>query len=277
MCRQRPRAGMPSAARSRRSLTCEVRAGRSGVPGSPPRTGRSRPIRRCRAPPGSRSGEPRGSVAAGADGCSASGRARSLMACWYCNGMVIPVAGRGDSEVSAERAEELWTELNPGLRWSALTTEQKHQRILCAAGRVFARDGLDASMPAVAAEAGAGVGSLYRQFPSKHDLLAALVIRRLLQIQQTAAEAAAAPGDHWQALTELLRGAVERNAADDFLGEAWNHVEDHDQVQVAAEATYGAFTRLIDLARAEGGIRSDATAFDVRLLFMAARASRQLH
>ncbi len=165
----------------------------------------------------------------------------------------------------------------PVCYWSALSTEQKHERILCAAGRVFARDGLDAPMPAVAAEAGAGVGSLYRQFPSKRDLLAALVIRRLSQTQQAAAEVAAAPGDHWEALAEMLRRTVARHAADDFLGEAWSQVEDHHQVQVAAAATQNAFTRLIDLARAEGGIRPDATAFDVRLLFMAARASRQLH
>jgi AcrR family transcriptional regulator len=132
-------------------------------------------------------------------------------------------------------------------------------------------------MPAVAAEAGAGVGSLYRQFPSKRDLLAALVIRRLSQTQQAAAEAAATPGDHWQALVEMLRRTVARHAADDFLGHAWNQVEDHDQVQIAAAATQDAFTQVIDLARAEGGIRPDATAFDVRLLFMATRASRQLH
>jgi AcrR family transcriptional regulator len=190
--------------------------------------------------------------------------------------MVIPVAP-GDGETQIDRPEHVWTEVQPGLSWAALSTEQKHERILCAAGRVFARDGLDAPMPAVAAEAGAGVGSLYRQFPSKRDLLATLVIRRLLQTQQAAIEAAASNGDHWQALAEMLRRTVARHAADDFLGHAWSQVEDHEQVQVAAAATQSAFTRLIDLARAEGGIRPDATAFDVRLLFMATRASRQVH
>ncbi len=190
--------------------------------------------------------------------------------------MVIPPAPSG-AETRSETGQRGWTDLQPGLQWAALSTEQKHERILCAAGRVFARDGLDAPMPAVAAEAGAGVGSLYRQFPSKRDLLAALVIRRLLQTRQAALDAAAAPGDHWQALSEMLRRTVERHAADDFLGQAWIHVEDHEQVQVAAAATQEAFTRVIDLARAEGGIRPDATAFDVRLVFMATRASRQVH
>ena len=70
---------------------------------------------------------------------------------------------------------------------------------------------------------------------------------------------------------------VERHAADDFLGEAWVQVENHEQVQVAASATQDAFAHLLDLARAEGGVRPDATAFDVRLLFVATRASRQVH
>ncbi len=189
--------------------------------------------------------------------------------------MSIPVASSG-VEKSAYPADE-WTEVQPGLLWSALSTEEKHERILCAAGRVFARDGLDAPMPAVAAEAGAGVGSLYRQFPSKRDLLAALVIRRLRQTQRAAMEVAASPGEHWQALREMLWLTVQRHAADDFLGAAWSQVEGHAEVQVAAAATQKAFTRVIDLARAEGGIRSDATAFDVRLLFVATRASRQVH
>jgi AcrR family transcriptional regulator len=190
--------------------------------------------------------------------------------------MLIPVTS-SDGHAADELVEDDWIELQPGLQWSRLSTEEKHERILCAAGRVFARDGLDATMPAVAAEAGAGVGSLYRQFPSKRDLLAALVIRRLLQTHGAAVDAAARPGDHWQALKEMLRVRVARHAADDFLGEAWSQVEDHAQVRVASAATQDAFARLLDLARAEGGVRPDATALDIRLLFVATRASRQVH
>ena len=191
--------------------------------------------------------------------------------------MVIPQAASDGRPAPEHPGEQDWTDVRPGLLWAALSSEEKHERILCAAGRVFAREGLDAPMPMVAAEAGAGVGSLYRQFPSKHDLLAALVIRRLRQTQQAAAEAAARTGDHWQALKEMLRFTVAGHTADDFLGDAWSQVEDLEQVQVAAAATQAQFTRLIDLARAEGGIRPDATAFDIRLLFMATRAARQVH
>lgn len=177
----------------------------------------------------------------------------------------------------ASAIEDDWLDAEPERSWSALSTEQKHERILCAAGRVFARDGLGAPMPAVATEAGAGVASLYRQFPSKRDLLAAVVIRRLLLTQAAAAEALAQPGDHWQAMKKMLWVTVERHAADDFLGEAWIQVEDHEQVRIVADATTQTFARLIDLARAEGGIRPDATAVDVRMIFTATRASRQVH
>jgi hypothetical protein len=78
-------------------------------------------------------------------------------------------------------------------------------------------------------------------------------------------------------MQRMLWVTVERHAADDFLGQAWNQVEEDEQVQVAAGATIRAFARLIDLARAEGGIRADATAMDIRILFAATRASRQIH
>jgi len=77
--------------------------------------------------------------------------------------------------------------------WSALDAHEKRARLLRAAGDVFAREGLQAPMPAVAAAAGAGVGSVYRQFPSKRDLLAALVVERLQETER-GAEAAAELG-----------------------------------------------------------------------------------
>jgi len=181
--------------------------------------------------------------------------------------MVIP---------QAPSPQDAWTQVEPELAWNALDTETKHERILCAAGSLFASEGLGAPMPAVAALAGAGVGSLYRQFPSKRELLAALVIRRLEQIEAAVVDAVTSEGDHWRMLTEMLWTILEHQAVDDFLGEAWTEVEDHPQVQTAAARTHTAIDRLLELARAQGTIREDASALDVRLLFVAARASRQV-
>ncbi|HEX3803182.1 MAG TPA: TetR family transcriptional regulator [Solirubrobacteraceae bacterium] len=176
----------------------------------------------------------------------------------------------------AASSEQAWTQVEPGREWGELGAEAKHERILCAAGSLFASHGLDAPMPAVAALAGAGVGSVYRQFPSKRELLAALVIRRLEQIRAAADEAAMQESDHWQALTDMMWKLLEQQAADDFLGQAWSQVEEHEQVQVAATASRAALDRLISLARVEGSVREDASALDIRLMFVAAQASRQV-
>src|SRR5271154_6672446 len=164
----------------------------------------------------------------------------------------------------------------PEACWSDLGAEEKRARLLAAAGEVFARDGLDAPMPAIAAAAGAGVGSVYRQFPSKRDLLAALVVERLEDIEEGADAALASTAGPWSALTGLLWTLAERQAADDVLGEAMATVSEHPQVQRALQRTTDALEQLLAAARAEGRLRADATTLDLRLLFAATRAATQL-
>jgi AcrR family transcriptional regulator len=160
--------------------------------------------------------------------------------------------------------------------WSSLGQEEKRTRLLLAAGEVFARDGLDAPMPAVAAAAGAGVGSVYRQFPSKRDLLAALVVERLQESERGAEAALASGGDRFSALTGLLWTLAERQAGDVVLGEAMATVSEHPAVVEALAATLYSLERLLDAARTEGKLRADATALDLRLLFAATRAASLL-
>ena len=155
--------------------------------------------------------------------------------------MTIPVtdpeAAAGSAAPAEERGE--WTRLDPA---------SKRERLLTDAMEVFARDGLDAPMSVVADAAGAGVASVYRLFPSKRELLAALVSRRMDQIAAAAREAHAQPGDRWSALTGMLRSLVNTQRADYLIGEA----------------------------RAEGRLRADATTLDLRLLFAATRAARRV-
>jgi AcrR family transcriptional regulator len=66
--------------------------------------------------------------------------------------------------------------------WSSLTASEKRERLLVAAASVFSRQGLDTPMSDVAEAAGAGVASVYRLYPSKYELYAALVVRRMDQI-----------------------------------------------------------------------------------------------
>src|SRR5271154_1727317 len=121
----------------------------------------------------------------------------------------------------------------PEACWSDLGAEEKRARLLAAAGEVFARDGLDAPMPAIAAAAGAGVGSVYRQFPSKRDLLAALVVERLIDAERGAETALKSMEGPWAGLIALLWTLAERQAGDDVMGEALATVSDHPAVQQA--------------------------------------------
>jgi AcrR family transcriptional regulator len=160
--------------------------------------------------------------------------------------------------------------------WSSLGAEAKSERLLQAASEVFARRGLGAPMSEVAKAAGSGMGSIYRRYPSKQELLAALVIRRLDQITVAAAEAERAAGDRWRGLTGMLHWAVETQAADDFMGEARAVVAGNADVVEATDRASAAWERLLAAARAEGRLRGDASVLDLRLLFAATRVAKRV-
>jgi AcrR family transcriptional regulator len=164
----------------------------------------------------------------------------------------------------------------PPTCWAELDADGKRARLLGAAGEVFAREGLDAPMPAIAAAAGAGVGSIYRQFPSKRDLLAALVVEQLKDVEGRAEGALASVAGPWPALTALLWELAERQAIDDVVAEAMATVSEDPAVQEALTRTTAALERLLAAARDDGRLRADATTLDLRLLFAAIRAAGAL-
>ena len=161
-------------------------------------------------------------------------------------------------------------------QWTLLDSAGKRERLVEAATEVFGRDGLDAPMSVVADAAGAGVASVYRLFPSKRELLAALVVRRMDTVAAAAQEAFERPGDRWSALTEMLTTLVSGQRADYLIGDARAVVADHPDVIAAVTRASEAQERLLAAARAEGRLRADATPQDLRLLFAATRAARHV-
>ena len=159
--------------------------------------------------------------------------------------------------------------------WAELGAEEKRERLLSAAGEVFAREGIEAPMPAIAAAAGAGVGSVYRQFPSKEDLLAALVVRRLDVVAADIEAALADPGDAWAAFVELMWQLADLQATDDVAAEAIATVSSHAEVAARAKLCEERLDVLLAAARETGRLRADASAADVRLLLAAVRATRR--
>ncbi|MEU8117263.1 helix-turn-helix domain-containing protein [Spirillospora sp. NPDC049024] len=90
--------------------------------------------------------------------------------------------------------------------------QRNRERILEAAEEVFADAGPEASTEEVARRAGVAIGTVFRHFPTKADLLRALMKRLLQQVTDDAAELMA-HGDPASALFEFFARLVERTAA----------------------------------------------------------------
>jgi AcrR family transcriptional regulator len=86
-------------------------------------------------------------------------------------------------------------------------------RILAAARSVFRVRGLNVSLDDIAHEAGVGVATLYRRFPDRESLVAALFEIEMQRIVDVARDALAAP-DPWEGFTTLLRSMF-RSVAED--------------------------------------------------------------
>ena len=79
--------------------------------------------------------------------------------------------------------------LTPTERPLRKDAERNRQRILTAAGELFAERGLGVTLDDIAHHAGVGVGTVYRRFPNKEVLIDALFEQRIEAIATIAAEA----------------------------------------------------------------------------------------
>jgi AcrR family transcriptional regulator len=159
--------------------------------------------------------------------------------------------------------------------WSDLEPPEKREHLLDIATAVFTEEGLEAPMPRVASAAGIGIGSLYRSYASKHDLVAALLLRQLGLLRQEVQDAAE-HRDAWGAIETSVRRIAERQATNKLLSEALGLTSERRDVAAALAEVSLAWQGLIDRARADETVRSDATVKDIRLLFAAARAADEV-
>lgn len=159
--------------------------------------------------------------------------------------------------------------------WGTLDLEEKRERVLDVAAELFIREGLDAPMPRVAETAGIGVGSLYRCYRAKEDLIASIVVR---QMESLGVEVSAAhrDADAGRALERTIRHLVDRQATNKLLRAALALTSERPEVKVAVGQVSLAWQELLDRARRQGSIRSDATVADVRLIFAATGAADEI-
>jgi AcrR family transcriptional regulator len=144
---------------------------------------------------------------------------------------------------------------------------RNRRQLLAAAADVFAERGLDASVSDIAKRAGVGKGTVFRHFPSKEDLLAAVVLDRIdgLAFEGERLLTAADPAD---GLLQFLSIAADRRQQRDlsFLSGA---ADVNAAVRRSREGLYRVIEALVDRARAAGVVRNDVTGTDVVLLMCA--------
>ncbi|BCJ32173.1 TetR family transcriptional regulator [Actinocatenispora sera] len=135
--------------------------------------------------------------------------------------------------------------------------------VLDAAREVFASQGFAAPVAAVAARAGVGMGTLYRRYGSKTELLQRLCVLAMAQAS-AAAEAALAMDDPWLALTGYITERVGfRSGA---LAPLAGTIPVTDEMLAAARRSRRLHTRVVGRAHHAGVLRRDVTAVDVALL-----------
>jgi AcrR family transcriptional regulator len=150
---------------------------------------------------------------------------------------------------------------DPSGRTLRADARRNRERLLVSAEEVFAERGVSVPVDEVAERAGVGIGTLYRHFPTKEALIAAIVATRLEQLCEESRAARDAPdaGAALFAFADRLGAQVSvKHDLADALAEAGIDVK-ADMAPVMEEMTANVET-LIARAQQEGVIRDDVAA-----------------
>jgi AcrR family transcriptional regulator len=150
----------------------------------------------------------------------------------------------------------------PALRADA---RRNRARILAAAEQVFTERGASASTEEVARRAGVAVGTVFRHFPAKDDLLRA-IMKDLLERLADEAATLAKDGDPATALftffTRMVRQAAAKKTVVDLLARAGTDVQAAGPVQALQ---HGVAALLVNAQQA-GAVREDVRIPEVMAL-----------
>jgi AcrR family transcriptional regulator len=144
--------------------------------------------------------------------------------------------------------------------------QRNRGELLGAARLVIAEEGVDASLRDIARRAGVGIGTLYRHFPTREALLAAIIDDGVRRLSATAEELAAAKPagealDEW--LTKVAgRIGPYRGLAISMLEAVTDDAGD-PALRQACEGMMDSGRDLLAAAQAAGAVRKDVTWHDV--------------
>ncbi|NQX25780.1 TetR/AcrR family transcriptional regulator [Microbacteriaceae bacterium VKM Ac-2854] len=146
----------------------------------------------------------------------------------------------------------------------------RNRSALIEAGRcAFAQHGLGAALEPIAAEAGVGIATLYRHFPSRTELWEAVLAEPLAQIEALV-QRALAVADPWQAFAGYLHEVCAAEASADGMVALMTTRFDGAPGLLATRARIqqGA-EQLFQRAQDAGAIRTDASPTDLAFIMLA--------
>jgi AcrR family transcriptional regulator len=148
--------------------------------------------------------------------------------------------------------------------------ERNRRRLLEAAQALFREQGLEVSVAEIAQAAGVGRGTLFRNFASKEDLIAAILADTMHEVATQGRDLLGA-SDPTAAVFEFLEDMVGRQQLNrdiaEAIDESWLA---RDDIRAAQEELVGVLGRLLARAQESGGVRPDIGATDVLMLFKGA-------
>ena len=142
---------------------------------------------------------------------------------------------------------------------------RNRERILAAARKAFAESGRDVQMDEVAELAGVGVGTLYRHFPTKEDLVLEL-IREALQGYLESTRQALRRDDPWEALEWLVREKAASMARNRGLRDAMSVIDFGDESPWQTDEVRRHAGAVLERAREARAIGADVTVDDWQAL-----------
>jgi AcrR family transcriptional regulator len=144
--------------------------------------------------------------------------------------------------------------------------ERNRRRLLDAATQMFCERGLDVGVGEIAQQAGVGRGTLFRNFPSKEHLIAAIVVERMSESISRGRAALEEP-DAGEALFALIEQSVGRSQTDralfDAIGDTWLA---NDEIRQIHSELLSMLDALVRRAQEAGAVRSDISAVDVLMM-----------
>lgn len=162
------------------------------------------------------------------------------------------------------------TVTEPTVRRLRADAQRNYDTLLAAAHAVFQSEGADAPMEHVAREAGASQGTLYRHFPTRDHLLAAMVQDRSDRLEAEAQDGLEV-SDTWGALVAWLHDYVAMGDLYRGLSARIGHAlaDPTSPVATQCRGMKAAFSALLTHAQDQGLVRADVTSAQVLALVSA--------